>query len=206
MSCTLGGCNQQSQKQFQNFCSVNHLKNFAWRQTPVKFSSKGTRVYFYDRNTHKENYEFSNFFPKGVKYGTNSYKTAEHGFQAQKFKYRVANRHLQRQVDQVHAAIQNADTPLEAVALAKQNSSLIRSDWHQSNGSYTTKETVMFQIVKDKFTRHPNLRTKLLNTKNARLVEAADKDPFWGRGDGSGKNKLGRILMKIRREMNQGKY
>lgn len=43
----------------------------------------------------------------------------------------------------------------------------------------------------------------LLSTGNAILVEHTEKDNYWGDGgDGSGKNRLGKILMKVRDEWN----
>lgn len=50
-----------------------------------------------------------------------------------------------------------------------------------------------------KFTQHPPLREKLLATGSARLVEHTKRDAYWGDGgDGSGKNRLGILLMEIR--------
>jgi ribA/ribD-fused uncharacterized protein len=69
---------------------------------------------------------------------------------------------------------------------------------------------VMFYLVMQKFSRHLELRDKLLATKNAALVEAnAWKDKFWGEyyqwnealnkwDYVGGENKLGKILMNVR--------
>jgi hypothetical protein len=53
-----------------------------------------------------------------------------------------------------------------------------------------------------KFTQHPHLRALLLSTGDALLVEHTENDSCWGDGgDGSGKNRLGQILMRVRDEL-----
>jgi N-glycosidase YbiA len=210
MTCTFNGCHNQALTQYQNFCSRDHLKKFAWRKVPphITNTTKGARVFFYDRRTHEQNYEFSNFFPKGVDYQNNSFKTAEHAFQATKFAYTAQDPQLNQKVQDVFNKILNADTPKQASEIAQNNQTLVRGDWHQKGASgFTKKEEVMLAIVKDKFTRHPNLREKLLKTGSVKIVEDSPKDSFWGRGaDHKGENKLGRILMKIRSDMQKGLY
>ena len=210
MSCTLHGCHSPAHAQYQNFCSVDHLKQYAWRQVAPEFTttSKGQRVFFYDRHHHEQNYEFSNFFPKSAQYQGVKGKTAEHIFQAQKFNYTPANPKSAKKVNAIYQRILHADTPKEAAEIAGAHSKHVRNDWHQTQGSgFTKKEEVMFEIVKDKFTRHPNLKDKLLKTGHVRLVEASPYDDFWAKElREKGQNKLGRILMKIRSDMQQGKY
>jgi ribA/ribD-fused uncharacterized protein len=58
---------------------------------------------------------------------------------------------------------------------------------------------IMREAVEAKFRQHDELRTILLATGDAKLVEHTDNDDFWGDGgDGSGRNELGRILMAVR--------
>lgn len=210
MNCTLHGCHSPANAHYQNFCSPNHLKQYARRQVSPEFTNtpKGKRVFFYDRHHHEQNYEFSNFFPKSTYYHGVKYKTAEHAFQAQKFNYTPANSQTATKVNAIHQRILHADTPKKAAQIAGAKSKYLRNDWHQIQASgFTKKEEVMFAIVKDKFTRHPNLRTKLLKTGHVRLIEASPYDDLWGKGaSGKGQNKLGRIMMKIRSDMQQGKY
>lgn len=60
----------------------------------------------------------------------------------------------------------------------------------------------MRDAVRAKFTQHDELKALLLSTGNALLVEHTENDSYWGDGgDGSGKNRLGRILMQIRDEL-----
>ena len=72
----------------------------------------------------------------------------------------------------------------------------LRKDWEQ------IKDTVMYQIVLNKFRQNLNLREKLLATGNEELVEGNWwNDTYWGRCNGVGKNKLGKILMEVRKEL-----
>jgi hypothetical protein len=53
-----------------------------------------------------------------------------------------------------------------------------------------------------KFTQHPDLRKMLVETGTRKLVYADPYDGYWGIGkDGLGQNKLGQILMKIRKDL-----
>lgn len=53
-----------------------------------------------------------------------------------------------------------------------------------------------------KFQTHPELRELLLATGDEELVENAPGDYYWGCGkDGSGQNKLGYTLMRVRAEL-----
>jgi hypothetical protein len=53
-----------------------------------------------------------------------------------------------------------------------------------------------------KFTQHPALRTMLVDTGEAHLIEASSKDRFFGEGkDGTGQNHLGRLLEELRERL-----
>lgn len=72
----------------------------------------------------------------------------------------------------------------------------LRSDWEY------IKDNVMYEICKYKFTHNEPLKQKLISTKNKILIEGnAWGDVYWGVCKGKGKNKLGKILMKIRDEL-----
>lgn len=72
----------------------------------------------------------------------------------------------------------------------------LRPDWND------IKVNVMYEIVKDKFSRNPELRVKLLNTGDLQLVEGNYwGDTFWGVFNGKGENHLGKILMQVRKEL-----
>ena len=72
----------------------------------------------------------------------------------------------------------------------------LRSDWEE------IKDQVMYDIVKDKFTRNKDLQEKLLATDNIYLEEGNWwQDTYWGVCNGTGQNKLGKILMQVRKEL-----
>jgi hypothetical protein len=64
----------------------------------------------------------------------------------------------------------------------------------------------MYEVVQAKFTQHEELKVLLLSTGTATLIEHTENDDYWGDGgDGSGKNKLGKILMQLREELQKKK-
>ena len=57
-------------------------------------------------------------------------------------------------------------------------------------------------IRRAKFSQYDDLRSILLGTEDATIVEHTKNDDYWGDGgDGSGKNMLGQILMRVRSEL-----
>jgi len=61
------------------------------------------------------------------------------------------------------------------------------------------KDTVMAQVVFQKFTNNQDLKTMLLDTREKYLEETNSwGDVYWGICKGTGKNKLGKILMATR--------
>lgn len=72
---------------------------------------------------------------------------------------------------------------------------LMRPDW------YEIKNEVMYDICSKKFEQNSDLMFKLISTGDASLVEENTwGDRYWGVCNNSGKNELGKILMKIREE------
>jgi len=64
----------------------------------------------------------------------------------------------------------------------------------------------MLTAITAKFTQYPVLKHILLKTKNAILIEDSPIDYYWGCGkDGSGKSRLGQLLMKLRGDFIEGK-
>jgi ribA/ribD-fused uncharacterized protein len=72
---------------------------------------------------------------------------------------------------------------------------IIRADWEQ------VKETVMLELLRQKFT-HPDLRRRLIATGERTLIEGNTwGDTYWGVCAGQGHNRLGSLLMQVRREI-----
>ncbi|MFK0257455.1 NADAR family protein [Streptomyces sp. NPDC090445] len=125
---------------------------------------------------------FSNFSAHGVELDGHWWPTTEHYFQAQKF---LGTPH-------VHV-IRQASTPLRAAERGRDRSKPLRRDWER------VKDDVMRRAVDAKFRTHADIREILLATGDEEIVEDTASDHYWGRGrTGTGKNMLGRILMRTR--------
>lgn len=142
-------------------------------------------IYFY--SVHDKYGEFSNFAPYPIKLDGKLWLTSEHYFQAQKFDDM-----------QYRESIRKANSPMLAARMGRDRKKKLRRDWESA------KVGVMTQAIRAKFTQHEELRQLLLGTGDARIVEHTENDSYWGdAGDGSGKNMLGQILMRIRTELRQ---
>ena len=76
----------------------------------------------------------------------------------------------------------------------------LRPNWNE------IKDMVMLSFIRAKF-EWPDLRKKLIDTGDAYLEEGNDwGDRIWGVCDGVGENRLGKILMQVRDEINNGTY
>lgn len=130
-----------------------------------------------------KNYFLDNFYPSNCIYDGERYATTEHAFQAAK------------SLDpRTRVLVALCNTPAEAKAFGR-NIKPLREDWDQ------VKVSVMEEILRSKFTRHDDLRQKLLETGDAILIEGNNhRDRFWGQYKGEGKNMLGTLLMKLREE------
>ena len=139
-------------------------------------------VYFYGS---KEPYwEFSNFSRYGITLDNEWWRTSEHYFQAQKF----------IRTDAAWAEkIRGIEKPRDAASMGRDRNHPIAPDWE------TTKDDVMRRAVLQKFQTHENLKILLLGTGIESIVEKTSGDYYWGCGtDGTGKNRLGEILMEVR--------
>jgi ribA/ribD-fused uncharacterized protein len=130
---------------------------------------------------------FSNFSRHGFELDGVWWPTSEHYFQAQKF---AGTPYLEE--------VRQAASPKQAAAIGRDRRLPLRADWEQ------VKDDVMKRAVLRKFETHADIREVLLATGDELLVEKAAKDYYWGCGkDGSGKNRLGQILMEIRATLRQ---
>jgi N-glycosidase YbiA len=140
-------------------------------------------VYFY--NTQEPYGCFSNFSRHGFKLDELYWLTSEHYFQAQKFL---------GQPD--YEIIRLVKTPKEAATKGRERSRPLRLDWEE------IKDDVMTKAVLKKFQTHQDIRDILLSTGDEEIIENAPGDYYWGCGkNGTGKNRLGQILMDVRRKL-----
>jgi ribA/ribD-fused uncharacterized protein len=130
----------------------------------------------------------SNFAPTPITLKGRTWLTVEHYFQAQKF---AGTEHEE--------AVRLARSPMAAARMGRSRQRPLRPDWEAA------KDAIMLEAVRAKFAQHAALRAKLLATGDAQIVEHRARDPYWGDGpDGSGKNMLGQILMRVRAELRAG--
>lgn len=128
---------------------------------------------------------FSNFSRHAVFLKGKRWPTSEHYFQAQKF---AGTEHEEE--------VRRCKRPADAAGTGRSRKLPLRRDWE------SVKDQIMLEVVRAKFTQHEDLKAILLGTGDAKLVEHTENDSYWGDGgDGSGKNRLGQILMRVRDEL-----
>lgn len=134
---------------------------------------------------HAEGYTFlSNFYEVSVSYGGMTFGSNEAAFQAQK------------------CLTEEEKLPFTEYGPGKSKGMgrrvQLRPDWED------VKVGLMEEIVRAKFTQHPELARQLLATGDKILVEGNRwGDTCWGvdTRTGQGENHLGKILMKVREEL-----
>lgn len=134
-------------------------------------------------NKFDGDYSFlSNFYNALVEYRGVAYRNSEAAYQAQKT---------------LNVKTREEFTDLSGAEAKKKGQTIdLRTDWDD------VKVTVMYEIVHNKFAQNPDIRDKLIATGNAEIVEGNHwNDTFWGVCNGTGKNMLGKILMRVRKEM-----
>lgn len=137
---------------------------------------------------HEEQYRFlSNFYEAKVEYKGLVYPNTEAAFQAQK------------------CMTEEEKLPFTEYGPGKSKGMgrrvQLRPDWEE------VKTGIMEEIVRAKFSQHPELSSLLLATGDKVLVEGNHwGDTCWGvdTRTGQGENRLGKILMKVREEIKTG--
>lgn len=130
----------------------------------------------------------SNFYITQVPFEGAFYPSAEHAFQAAK----TTDKTLRKEIS-------NLDTPIEAKRAGREL--LLRHNWEN------IKNRVMLKIVRSKFSVRYDMAIALSRTEGCELIERNNwGDRYWGmcwnadKGIWEGKNRLGRILMIVRKE------
>jgi len=151
-------------------------------------TTSGPDIKFY--HSHEPYYEFTNFATQyPIQLDGRSWPTTEHYFQAQKFIGTPYEEAIRRQPN-ARGAFDMSRNPSV--------SHWRRGDWDQ------VKNDIMLKCLKAKFTQHKSLKKLLLGTGDKRLIEHTSNDSYWGDGrDGSGQNKLGKLLMQVRKELSK---
>ena len=133
----------------------------------------------------------SNFSYSPITFRGKTWSTVEHIFQAAK----TLDENMREQ-------IRLSPTPGKAKRMGKRV--LLRPDWER------IKKEVMLKSIRLKFRQNSELKEKLLNTKDAALVEGNTwHDNIWGDCrcykclNIKGNNLLGQILMQVRKELTE---
>lgn len=124
----------------------------------------------------------SNFHPVNVMFDGKKYPSVEHAYQAAKT---------------LEEAERTKIRNLNKASLAKSAGKKVtmRPDWEK------VKLGIMEDLVRQKF-KNPDLKEALLKTGDEKLIEGNWwGDTFWGVCKGKGQNHLGKILMRVRKEL-----
>ena len=115
------------------------------------------------------------------------FPTVEHYYQAMKF---YSN-------DSRFNVILNLDNPDAARLLTKTLEYKVnrRTDFDKQ------KFEIMERALRAKFVQHPDVAEKLKSTGDAILIKSCPKCYNCGFGEGSGENRIGKVLMQIRSEL-----
>ena len=152
----------------------------------------------------KEEYgEFSNWYSSPFVFEDFEYQHLEQYMMARKAKlFHDAKRYTR---------ILRADSPRECKDLGREVAGFSEDIWNEE------KFEIVKEGLREKFTQNPGLLKKLLATGERILVEASPLDRIWGIGldeknakrtppqDWPGENLLGKALMELRRELENGK-
>ncbi|GEM_PF-1474536 len=90
--------------------------------------------------------------------------------------------------------IKDCTSPFQCAAIGQTRKFKIREDWEE------IKVFVMERAIRARFDQYPDLADVLKRSKG-RLYDHSAADGFWGIGYGQSSNVTGKILMKIRDEL-----
>ena len=128
----------------------------------------------------------SNLYKKPLKFDGRLFPTSEHAYQFGKFRDEKVR----------EWGMRSPKPYLLAILCHNLLSWDIVKNWKD------VKVNRMYRVLKAKFS-DTELKKKLIETGNSIIEENSKTDYFWGRGKtGKGKNMLGKLLMKVRDEIN----
>lgn len=119
-----------------------------------------------------------------IRYKGQVYRSSEHAYQAAKF---LGVR------DDIANIIRLTESPSKAKKAARDHAEYMRIDWN------SVKTAIMYEILSIKF-NDPELSRRLLEVNEPIVEDNHWNDTFWGVCNGEGKNNLGKILERIKRE------
>lgn len=130
--------------------------------------------------------DLSPFSPHQIEVWGEVFPTLEHAYQASRIK-------AGPQRDE----IKSARSPMDAWRVGqkyKNNPELQVENFD--------KDAVVEELFRAKMAQHPDVVAVLKESKDRELLKVYDTDYYWGTGaDGLGENKMGKIWMKLRKEI-----
>lgn len=163
------------------------------------FAKHGTKV-----NIQKKYEPFSNYYKIKFDFEGKEYTSSEHPYHSNKFEdewYREEIRNAptpnnnSKALGNLKAGQWDKQEVRDIIKEAKSRKIKMRSDWDK------IKQDIMYKIVTEKF-KNKQLRKLLKDTGNKIIRECSPYDREWGIfKDGTGKNMLGIILMRVRSEI-----
>jgi hypothetical protein len=159
------------------------MLNPKYKNRDSQLETSGRIVAFYER----EFYCFSNFSSFAVKWKGKIWQTSEHAYQAA---------HFLKTAPKVAEEIDKAKSADVAKRIARINIDKVPKNWDDK------KIEVMGDILRCKLKQNPYVMYKLKQSGKRRIVEDSPFDSFWGWGkDKKGRNELGKLWMKLRKEI-----
>jgi predicted NAD-dependent protein-ADP-ribosyltransferase YbiA (DUF1768 family) len=158
--------------------------------------------------------ELSNYWLEDIEYDGIVYSTAAHLYQALKYIYKGAPEANQ----QIIKSILNTKSPYRAELLVNFIQSPPQSppqDWQRSllrrakklaklnavpNPDFNREETMQW-VLDLKFTQNKFCKRCLISTGDSLIVFAHYSDQYWGMNKKGGENRLGELLMNLRRRL-----
>jgi len=142
----------------------------------------------------------SNFWPTEVEMDGVLYPTVEHAYQAAKT---TDERKREAILWQMVPILNGGEISWEKIGTSPGYAKSIARSFVLRDGWEILKLPLMEFLLRQKFSTEP-LRSQLLSTYPRELVEGNYwGDRFWGVYKGAGENHLGKLLMKIRKEIRQ---
>lgn len=176
-------------------------------------TQSSNEIYFDDPDTLYGKLSNSYIIPQKLLIHDKKYPSVEHWFQSSKFSS-FSDPYSKQFGEQIRTA-KNAN---HAKILALQKVGGVNKKWRKKlnililesqkfkvqprNDWDVIKDDIMLEGLREKFTQDKSCQDVLLSTDNKQLISHTKFDKYWGDGgDGSGKNKLGQFLMKVRDTM-----
>ncbi len=158
------------------------LTSSAFAETPITDYKEPVLNFYSVKDAYGE---FSNFYLFPVTIDGVVWPTSEHYYQAHKYTD-----------PEMMEKVRAAETPMAAAILGRDPNIPKRPDWD------TYKDIAMETAVRAKFSQNEYLKLLLKYTNDSVIHEHTKSDCYWGDcGDGTGKDKLGILLMKLRSEL-----